>query len=57
MARSALPPIVWDASCGHRNQVRSEHGGYPAKCKTCRASVWVPKSLFGNSVVFDQMTR
>ena len=43
MARSTLPPIVWEATCGHRNEVRSEHGGYPTKCKTCGASVWVPK--------------
>jgi len=49
MARSTLPPIVWVASCGHRNEVRSEHGGYPTKCKMCGASVWVPKRGAGRA--------
>lgn len=49
MVRSSLPPIVWVASCGHRNEVRSDHGGYPAKCKTCKVSVWVPKRGAGRA--------
>lgn len=49
MPRSTLPPIVWVASCGHRNEVRSERGGYPAKCKTCKVSVWVPKRGAGRA--------
>jgi hypothetical protein len=49
MARSTLPPIVWVASCGHQNEVRSDHGGYPAKCKTCGAGVWVPKRGAGRA--------
>jgi len=49
MPRSTLPPIVWAASCGHRNEVRSEHGGYPTDCKTCGAKVWVPKRGAGRA--------
>jgi hypothetical protein len=49
MARSALPPIVWDASCGHRNEVRSDRGGYPTDCKTCGTKVWVPKRGAGRA--------
>jgi hypothetical protein len=49
MARSTLPPIVWDASCGHRNAVRSDVGGYATNCKTCGAKVWVPKRGAGRA--------
>jgi len=43
MARSVLPPIVWDASCGHRNEVRSDWGGFAVGCKACGARMWCPK--------------
>jgi len=49
VARSTLPPIVWDANCGHRNEVRSDVGGYATNCKTCTAKVWVPKRGAGRA--------
>lgn len=44
-----MPPIVWVATCGHRNEVRSDHGGYPTGCKTCGTKVWVPKRGTGRA--------
>jgi hypothetical protein len=43
MAKSVLPPIVWQATCGHRNEVRSDLGGFKVACKTCAANIWCPK--------------
>jgi hypothetical protein len=43
MAKSVLPPIAWDAICGHRNEVRSDLGGFKVNCKTCGANIWCPK--------------
>jgi hypothetical protein len=43
MARSVLPPIEWPATCGHRNEVRSDLGGFKVACKTCGANIWCPK--------------
>jgi len=42
-SEEAVPLVVWDASRGHRNEVRTECGGYPTKCKACGRSVWCPK--------------
>jgi len=43
MKISVLPPIVWIASCGHRNEVRCDRGGFAVSCKMCGAKVWCPK--------------
>lgn len=43
MPGSTLPPIVWVATCGHPNQVRSDSGGFKVACKTCGRNIWCPK--------------